>query len=189
METFSCRRSYFNFSLPLFTWHIWPHAISMRIPVSVFPAKHCQHRFAWVFLRGAAEGAGLSSGQCERHVDSVISWSPSECAERDFPLPNFCVLSFAAALNIHVGQIRFCFLFSVFVFRFLVFCLLFFLCALSKHNKQICMLGDNVFYYCRYTPSVLFLPFWPNFLIKCTNGHISAGSGYSPNLKLHFMLE
>lgn len=123
---------------------------------------------------------GLSSEQCEHHVDSVISWSLSECAERDLALPNFCVLSFAAALNIHAGQIRFCFCFCVF---------LFFLCALSKHNKQICMLGENVFYYCRYTPSVLFFPFSPNFLIKCTNGHISAVGGYFPNLKLHFMLE
>jgi len=109
----------------------------MRIPVSVFPAKHCQHRFAWVFLRGAAEGAGLSSGQRERHVDSVISWSPSECAERDFPLPNFCVLSFAAALNIHVGQIRFCFRFLFFVFLFFAFC---FSCALYQNiiNKFAC---------------------------------------------------
>lgn len=166
----------------------------MRISVSVFPAKHCQHRFAWVFLGGVAKGArgrgqdgtdpswtGLSSEQCEHHVDSVISWSLSECAERDLALPNFCVLSFAAALNIHAGQIRFCFCFCVFFG---------FSCVLYQNiiNKFACW-ATMFFITAATRRRFYFFPFSPNFLIKCTNGHISAVGGYFPNLKLHFMLE
>lgn len=170
----------------------------MRIPVSVLPAKHCQHRFAWVFMgaescglamkdggwRMARVEAMLSSEQCEHHVDSVISWSPSECAERDLPLPNFCVLSFAAALNIHVGQIRVCFCF----FWFFVFCFLF-SCVLYQNiiNKFACRATAFLLLLAARRRLLSFLPLWPrNFLIKCSDGHVPAVGGYFTNLKLHF---
>lgn len=148
----------------------------MRISTSVLAAKHCQHRFAWVlvfqssgFQKRAGGWPGLSSEQSQEYVDSVISWSPSVWVRwKGFAFsPNFCVLSFAAALNIHVGQIRFCFYFLF--LGFLVFC---FSCALYQNiiNKFACR--ATAFFITSHRCFWL-AHSWPlTFLIKCTCGLI-----------------